>query len=78
MKVYVLEHDDRMYDMGDKYIRGIYTTEAVAQAALPVKATMRRLHYDGDGHDADCCGVEEWTVEEPAHAIPLTDPPHGD
>lgn len=63
MTVWLLEHDDRMYDMGDKYLRGIYATEAAAKAALPCKQ-RKTGPIRSDAHDEYCCDVTEWDVQE--------------
>lgn len=60
MKVYVLDHNTREYDMGDQYIRGIYATEAAAKAAL----TQLEVHeYGTTKHDESCCEVTGWDVK---------------
>ena len=62
MKVWLLEHDDRMYEMGDKYVRGIYGSEDAATAALPAKE-VKTGPIRSDPHDEHCCDVTEWDVE---------------
>lgn len=60
--IYVLEHDDRMYDMGDKYVRGVYASQEAAKAALPAKAKRSGL-YRNEAHDTYCCSIVEYDVE---------------
>jgi hypothetical protein len=61
--VYVLVHDDRFYDMGDMYIRGVFATAEAAKAALPAKEVKTGL-IQSDHHDGSCCSVDEREVEE--------------
>jgi hypothetical protein len=60
--VYLLVHDDRMYDMGDMEIRGVYDSREAAEKALVTRAP-RDAVLPWDAHDAGCCGVQEWDVE---------------
>jgi len=57
MKVYVLFHAD-IED--DRYVRGVYATEALAEEAL---VWDEYTEYDGRGswryHSTYCCGVDE-------------------
>lgn len=76
MKVYVLWHDDRMYDMGTTEIRGVYRNERDAQSALVSLTPAGRPSKAWDTHNADCCSVEEWELEEsPRLDIKEDDPP---
>ena len=56
--VWVLEHNDREYDMGDTYVRGIYASEEAARASV-----------DSGNHDFDCCSVEDWFVLDRASPL---------
>lgn len=62
MKVYLLQHNDRMYDMGDEYVRGVYATKAAAQGAL-IEVEKHTGLFQSDGHDASCCVITDWDVK---------------
>ena len=56
--VYVLWHDDRYYDMGDSFIRGIYLTAELAEADVITRTPGGAKSRAYDAHDKHCCGVE--------------------
>lgn len=57
--VYVLMHDDRMYDMGDTYIRGIYLHRTHAEFALVSRTPSGAKSRAYGAHDEHCCSVDE-------------------
>lgn len=56
--VYLLVHDDRWYDMGDTYVRGVYVTEAAARKAVATRTPSGALSRRFDAHSEHCCDVE--------------------
>lgn len=58
MTVWLLIHDDRWYDMGDMFVRGVYASAQLATAALPETRAY------STPHTVNCCGVEEWEVND--------------
>lgn len=62
MKVYVLMHDDRSYDMGDTFLRGIYATREEAEAFATTYAFYEHSPHKALNHVIACCSVEEWEI----------------
>jgi hypothetical protein len=61
--VYLLVHDDRMYDTGDVEVRGVYNSREAAEQALVTRTPSGAPSQAYDAHNAGCCGVQEWNVE---------------
>ena len=56
--VYVIEHDDRWYEMGDSYVRSVHATREGAIAARVVKS-----RNPDNEHNESCCSVVEREVQ---------------
>lgn len=61
-RVYLLIHDDRDYDMGDKYVRGVYATEAAAKEAVATRTPSGAISRRFDAHSEYCCDVEAFDL----------------
>lgn len=76
MRVFVLFHDDRDHDMGDTYVRGIYSTEAAATEAIRTRTASGAQSRAWGAHAPDCCSVDTWELEgAPVYDIREDDPP---
>lgn len=83
MIVWVLFHDDRMYDMGDAYIRGVYADEVTARDAIVTRTASGERSRSWRAHGEYCCDAYEYEVltvpridvaehQIPEHQIPET------
>lgn len=59
MNVYLLIHDDREYDMGDTYVRGVYQSSGDAEAAVVTRTASGARSRAYEAHDEHCCSVAE-------------------
>lgn len=79
MRVYLLNHDDRMYDMGDSYVRGVYATRGLAEADIVTRTPSGARSTRWDAHNESCCGVEDWDVLEAEKSdVKEGEPPYSD
>jgi hypothetical protein len=62
MKVWLVIHDDREYDMGDTYVCGVYSTEKAANESVVSRTPSGRRSTSFGAHNEDCCGVTEFEV----------------
>ena len=76
MSVYLLIHDDRMYDMGDSYVRGVYRERATAEAAIVTRTASGAPSKAWAAHNESCCGVQEFDLlDTPETDVREDDPP---
>lgn len=75
MNVYLLIHDDRMYDMGDTYVRGVYARREDAEASIISRTASGAVSRAHDAHSASCCSVDEQEVTAGATVDVKSDPP---
>lgn len=76
MNVYLLIHDDRYYDMGDTYVRGVFLAREAAEASLITRTASGAKSRAWGAHDKNCCGIEEREVADaPSLDLREDDPP---
>lgn len=73
--VYLLQHDDAYYDMGDVYVRGVFARKEDAEASIVTLTKSGNKSRAYGAHDENCCSVVEWDVEESPETDVQEDPP---
>ena len=63
MSVWLVIHDDRMWEMGDAYVCGVYASKEAAEASVVQRTPSGARSKAYGAHDEDCCGVSEWVVQ---------------
>lgn len=62
MTVYLVVHDDRVYDMGDTFVRGVFLTKQTAEASIVTRTPSGQKSRAYGAHDQHCCYVDEREV----------------
>lgn len=59
--VFILEHDDRYYDMGDTFVRGVYLSREQAESDIDFEHGDHNV-WNREKHNVSCCGVTEYIL----------------